>query len=227
MLKLALVGKNISHSQSPFIYKKLFSNSVQYDLIDIQKREELPSLEDLERDYDGVSVTSPYKRDYLDQVNVDKLAQDLGAINCISFQQSRPEGTNTDYWAIKEIFTTLEDERSIETIFILGSGVMSTTTQFFFDNAKIIYKVLSRKSGDEMAHRDFSRYENSLIINTCSRKFKFSGRINETSLFWDYNYSFAPHQSHFDKNSQELLYRDGYNLLYVQAKYSVRFWKFQ
>ena len=115
-----------------FIYKKLFTFPIQYDLIDIQRREELPPLGDLERAYRGVSITSPYKTDYLDQVNVDKLAKNLGAINCISFQQARPEGTNTDYLAIREIFTTLKDERSIENIFILGSGVMSKNNAIFF-----------------------------------------------------------------------------------------------
>ena len=226
MVKLALIGKNIAHSQSPSTYEKLLTFPVQYDLINIQKREELPPLEKLGESYEGVNITSPYKQDYLSQVDVDKLAKNLGAINCISFQQSRPQGTNTDYWAIRDIFRTLKDERIIENIFILGSGVMSKTTQFFFDNHHIMYKVLSRKSGDEMSHRDFSAYRNSLIINTCSRNFEFSGHLNETSLFWDYNYAFSPHQSYFDKNNQEFLYRDGYDLLYIQAKYSVYFWKF-
>lgn len=226
MVKLALIGKNITHSRSPSVYKKLLSFPVQYDLIDVQRREELPSLADLMKVYSGINITSPYKLDYFNLVSVDKRVQYLGAINCISFQQTRPQGTNTDYFAIGDIFCTLKSERLIKKIFILGSGVMSKTTQFFFDVHHIPYQVLSRKSGDDIANQDFSADENSLIINACSREFEFSGQVNKTSLFWDYNYSFKIHQSYFEQNDQAFLYIDGHDLLCTQAKYAVYFWKF-
>ena len=223
VFKLALIGKNISHSLSPGIYKKIIGNSIKYDLIDIKKEEELPRLDELKKIYRGINITTPYKKSYLNQVDTDDLSSQLGAINCISFK-SDTKGTNTDYFAVRDIFYDLKNKYLIENIFILGGGIMSQITQFFFDYNSLDYKVFSRQSGNNIAQMDFSDHRNSLIINTCSREFEFSGQINKTSIFWDYNYSFRPHQSYFDQNDQSFLYQDGHDLLYAQAKYSTYFW---
>ena len=221
--KLALIGKNISHSQSPEIYKKIIRDTIEYDLIDIGNEKELPSLEELKKIYQGINITTPYKENYVGQVDIDPFFDKLGAINCISFEK-KIRGTNTDYLAVRDIFYDIQKEHLIEHIFILGSGIMSKITQFFFDCNKLNYQIFSRKLGNDIEKIDFSAYKHSLVINACSREFEFSGRINETSIFWDYNYSFGPHQSYFDQNGQASLYRDGHDLLYTQAKYSAYFW---
>ena len=223
MLKIALIGKGIGHSKSPEIYQELIKKSFEYDLIDIAAQKDLPSLEELRKEYLGINITSPYKKYYFSRVKVNKLSQGLKAINCISFINGAG-GTNTDYLAIRDIFLYFRKKYLIKKIFILGSGVMSKITQYFLSENFIPYEVISREFKLDMNKIDLSNYENSLVINTCSRDFIFSGKINDTSLFWDYNYSFEPHKKHFDKNSQLKSYFDGYNLLYIQAKYSVSFW---
>ncbi|MCY4643658.1 MAG: hypothetical protein OXB88_03480 [Bacteriovoracales bacterium] len=225
MIKLALVGKNISHSKSHLVYKKIFSEDIHYDLIDVRKEKELPPIRNLMKIYHGINITSPYKKSYFDEITVDNTAKKIGAINCISFQP-HPYGSNTDYFAIRDIFYQLKKTYLISHIFILGDGVMSKTTQYFFKFNDISYKVLSRKSGDNIKQVDFSGFDNSLVINTCSRDFEFLGKINKTSLFWDYNYSFDPHKLYFEKNDQLLLYKDGFDLLSIQAEYCLSFWGF-
>ncbi len=59
--KLALIGKNISHSKSPEIYNKLLNNQVEYTLLDCDTVDAIPSLDELMKKFDGVSITSPYK----------------------------------------------------------------------------------------------------------------------------------------------------------------------
>ena len=41
-IKLALLGKGISHSKSPEIYRRLISGSVQYDLLDVANEADIP-----------------------------------------------------------------------------------------------------------------------------------------------------------------------------------------
>ena len=42
MIKLALLGKNISHSKSPEIYKTILKSNFSYDLIDCESIEMTP-----------------------------------------------------------------------------------------------------------------------------------------------------------------------------------------
>ena len=67
-VKLALIGSNIAHSKSQDMYEKILKQSINYDLIDVPKNE-LPTLIDLAAQYDGVSITAPYKKDYLDKIS--------------------------------------------------------------------------------------------------------------------------------------------------------------
>src|SRR5690606_17249797 len=93
-LHLALIDKNIQHSLSKSIYEKILGKEIEYDLLDIEDEERLPKLESL-RKYDGVSITSPYKRHYLKACNVDKKIKEIGAINCIKKIGDQFEATNT------------------------------------------------------------------------------------------------------------------------------------
>ena len=226
VIRLALVGKDIAHSGSPALYQKLLPFPLAYDLVDIKSRRGLPSLAELSRTYRGVNVTSPYKADYFSQARVDSFCQRLGAINCIAFRPGGFLATNTDYFAIRDIFYQLQSQREIREIFILGDGQMSKITQFFFRQNGIAHSIYSRKRGDDMAKMDFAPYPNALVINACSRGFVFSGQMSESSLFWDYNYSHSAQEVYFEQNGCDRLYQDGGELLAAQAKYAIHFWRF-
>ncbi len=58
MHKLALIGKSIQHSRSPDIYKKLIGTLIQYDLLDYQHPNEIPSVDTLFKEYIGISITN-------------------------------------------------------------------------------------------------------------------------------------------------------------------------
>jgi len=68
MNKFALVGKDISHSRSPEMYRKLISSDVKYDLLDYQSDLDIPTAVELLSKYDGINITSPYKKNFLNQV---------------------------------------------------------------------------------------------------------------------------------------------------------------
>jgi shikimate dehydrogenase len=230
MHKLALIGKNIQHSRSPDIYKKLVGPLIQYDLLDYQFTNEIPTAESLFKDYIGISITSPYKKHFLSQVHLSKMAQKLGAINCLVKRGEEILGENTDYLAIVEILSRYKNNYGNLAVIILGDGVMSEVTQIALSELNIDHKVYSRKSHPDLVglnlqecfDRDFKFSGKPIIINTCAREFIYRGICPQNALFWDYNYEFAPHQEEIPKRVES--YVDGMEMLTIQAQLALVFW---
>jgi shikimate dehydrogenase len=231
MIKLALIGKNIQHSKSPEIYQELMSKKIQYDLLDFQKSSDIPSAAELLLKYDGISITSPYKKHFLSEITLTNEVNLLGAINCLRIKNGVIAGENTDYLAIIEIVNEWIKIHKHLNIIILGDGVMSNVTQLALrkSNAQS-FKVYSRKTTNnfdqlnvmEIFQTEFSTAGQNIIINTCSREYVFKGILDEKTIFWDYNYNLDQHSQYFSsKNSN---YIDGLSLLKLQAHYALAFW---
>ena len=125
MLKLALVGKNIQHSKSPDIYRGFLGNDIQYDLLDFAHQKDIPRASELLALYQGVSITSPYKKHFLSEIQMSPEVSLLGAVNCLRLKEGIIEGENTDYLAIDSIILAwIKDFKKINVI-IMGDGVMS------------------------------------------------------------------------------------------------------
>lgn len=223
MRKLALIGKGISHTKSPEMYRKIFKSPVDYYVLDFESTEKIPSAVSLLKSFEGISITSPYKEHFLDEVKLDSHTQKLGAINCLFQKDSEVHGANTDYLAIVDILKKDLQSRDLE-IIVLGDGVMSRVLQTALQELAISYKVYSRKNDPLFFKRDFSREFNkancSMIINTCAREYVFKSPISSETIFWDFNYQFAPHE-HL---KGQCFYRDGLEMLYRQALYATVIW---
>lgn len=223
MIKLALLGKDISHSLSPDLYKEIYKNqTIDYQLIDIKHINFLPSLKVLMNDLDGLSITSPYKEVYLSEVIIeDSVISALKAVNCIGKKLDKFYATNTDYTALLELVPEKVENRRIV---ILGDGVMSRLIESVCRIRGISFEIRSRKL-DPIKFNSFSNGEivdeNSLIINCCSRAYSFKGKLGYGSHFWDLNYRHQEHQHYFDTLPT---YTDGYSLLKLQAEHAAAFW---
>jgi shikimate dehydrogenase len=230
MIKLGLVGKNIQHSKSPEIYRRLINGPLEYDLLDYSSDDDIPSATKLLSLYRGISITSPYKKHFLNEVKLTEQAKILGAINCLKFENGNIIGENTDYMAIVDILKNWQTQFQQLNVVILGDGVMSKITQIALDNLKIEYRVLSRKLIDsfdqinleEYFIKNFDDSSQSLIINTCAREYVYRGKVSKNSIFWDYNYNFTPHLSALPLQLKQ--YSDGYEMLELQARYALVFW---
>jgi shikimate dehydrogenase len=230
MIKLALIGKNIQHSRSPEIYKKLLKKEIQYDLLDFDNSSMIPTVTELFEIYDGISITSPYKKHFLDSVSITEKVKQLGAINCLAKKNDMIFGENTDYLAIIDILNKLNSLYGKLDVVILGDGVMSYVLQNALGELLIPFKVLSRKSTDSLAQLnidlefrlDPNNSFQKIVINTCAREFIFSGAIGNNTIFWDFNYNFAPHRDLVD--AKGIQYIDGSELLELQARYALSFW---
>jgi shikimate dehydrogenase len=225
-MRYALIGKDISHSRSPELYKKLISPNIQYDLIDIPNAHDLPQLDDLSKIYTGINITSPYKRSYFSSVVIQgEGVKELGAINTLCFSNQRWMGTNTDLLAVQEILQNLSLAHDRLNILVLGSGVMAQVTLLAAKNLNLNCQVIDRQAGltSESDLRPFySQGKFNIIINACSRAFVFNGAINSDTLFWDFNYNFIPHQSTLPLKVSS--YLDGQELLELQAQKAAAFW---
>ncbi|RLA64973.1 MAG: hypothetical protein DRQ88_10010 [Epsilonproteobacteria bacterium] len=225
MITLGLIGKNIKHSKSSEIYEALLNKKVKYTIYDYPTTLEIPTLDKIFKENLGLSITSPYKRFFLDQVEI--VGPDLNAINCIKKSGETYLATNTDYFALSDMIDDFSKEFKELYFVILGDGVMSQVTSKLLENKQISFKSLSRKTTPNFKNLDIPEEIGAvegqvIVVNSCSRDFSFNGRLSKDYLFWDYNYNFLPHQRSIP--TKVLRYIDGLSLLKLQAKYAIKFW---
>ncbi len=223
MMRLGLIGKKIQHSMSPTIYKDLINTPFKYDLLDIDTLDLMPTLKDLSKNYDGVNITSPYKKYYVKEVILSEFAKKLNSINCLKFRNGLVYGENTDYLAARDLLKFYLENSSPKKVFVLGDGVMSNLIQHLLREEGKVFEVFSRKGNVDFYALDFTKLSDSktLIINTCSREYVFNSPINNAFIFWNLNYNQKEIESKFHEYSN---YVDGLSLLKLQAKYAVDFW---
>jgi len=218
----ALIGKNISHSNSENVYKELLETKyLSYTLLDYSSEDSIENIKTNLEKYSYISITSPYKKFFFKNVDtVEPLVKDLGSVNCIKLLNDEVIGTNTDFFAIKEIISSLVKD-NVSNILILGDGTMSGLVQYILSTFKIDFKVLSRKN-NQLENLSENIVENSLIINTCARSYSPKFKTTSSCTFWDFNYN----QEYAEElNTNKFInYYDGLLMLTLQAKYALSFW---
>ena len=129
------------------------------------------------------------------------------------------KGTLTDRDAFIDIFNkeyknlVLNHDYKLN---ILGDGNMAKMILNYLNESSVKYNQYSRKkkSLDSLEFDD-----GDIVINTCGRDYQFSGEISKSTFFWDFNYNHS--NSYLNSYCN---YRDGFELLNLQAKYAVDFW---
>lgn len=228
-MRLALLGYPISHSLSPKIYRDILGDTLEsYELLEIKDKNEIPSLKTLAEKLDGLSITAPHKRHFISEVTVTSPGvQKLGFINALSFNDGKVFGTNTDFLAAQEILERFQIQYPNLSLIILGSGAMSELAEVLATQLKINFVRLSRNQGLELTQINLNSYyqphEQTIVINTCARSFIYQGELHPSFIFWDFNYQFLPHQNTLP--SKVMSYVDGQEMLHLQARAALKFWK--
>ena len=122
--KLALIGKDVSKSDSPAIHEfitKHFGNNIKYDRISLNEREFEEKIEGILAEYDGINVTIPYKLSimlHLKDKEGDAVSFGVvNTVNCIT-----RVGYNTDGLG----FTLLLKDNNVDVngkrVLLLGAG---------------------------------------------------------------------------------------------------------
>jgi shikimate dehydrogenase len=163
MDKFALIGEKLSHTFSPFIHKEILKHiglDGKYEVLEYSK-DNLPNIvSNLKyKLYRGVNVTIPYKTDiipYLDSISLE--AQDIGAINTISFLGISAIGYNTDYFGFGKLLNFNKIDIKGKTALILGTGGASRAVKKYLEDNQI--KTIKFVSTDtEHAKSKFYGYE--------------------------------------------------------------------
>ena len=228
-MKLGLLGYPIEHSLSPKLYKEFLGSELEsYQMFSCEKETKIPSLEYFEHHLDGLNITSPYKKHFIDKIVIESpLVKKIGAVNTLVFNNGITLGTNTDVLAVQDILTRYKKQFPKLKILLLGSGVMANMTELVANDLHISLQKFSRKTHSDISKLDLSVHQEpghqNLIINACSRDFIYQGKLSGEEIFWDYNYSFLPHQNTLP--SQVISYQDGQEMLELQAKAAIHFWK--
>ncbi|MAZ48789.1 MAG: hypothetical protein CME65_09505 [Halobacteriovoraceae bacterium] len=219
---LALVGHPVAHSESPNIYERIFDKSISYDLLDFPLSQNIPSAQILLEKYDGISITSPYKQHFLNEVETQ--GEYKNALNTLYKSDDKLLGVNTDYIGCSQILDEVYKRQTFSTAIILGDGSMSHMLQQILKNFDSKVICLSRRQ-DNLDHLDQVIDEcstHSLVINSCSREYIFRFNVAKELVVWDLNYN-SESKAWFRK-FPNIEFMDGIDLLERQAKNAVSFW---
>lgn len=179
MKNYALIGRHLGHSFSQRWFETLFA---QLGLSGYTYRlAEMPDLDGLrqwvaDNRISGFNVTVPYKQSVMSLLDaVDATAAAVGAVNCVTVEDGRLVGHNTDCQAFRETFrealpvphTALQGE-----VLVLGTGGAARAVAYALGELGIKYLFVSRHpdqhrnaiSYDEAADR-LQAQEATVIVN--------------------------------------------------------------
>ena len=123
-MKYGLIGEKLGHSFSVEIHQKI--GLYEYELCPL-KREELADFL-TKKDFCGINVTIPYKKDvipYLDSLS--PAARLCGAVNTVVKREGRLLGDNTDFYGMQCCLERAGIDLKGKDVLILGSGGTSGT----------------------------------------------------------------------------------------------------
>lgn len=124
MLKLAVIGKDVSKSTSPQIHNFIAAElglEISYEKISVPEAEFEAKIEGLLNEYDGLNVTIPYKLSIIPHLNrVEGDASVFGAVNTVV--TSTLTGYNTDGLGFKQMLEAAGVDVAGQRVLLLGAG---------------------------------------------------------------------------------------------------------
>lgn len=162
-----LLGKNISYSFSKKYFeekfKKLFLKDHSYNFFDISEIESLKSVTE-NPNLVGMNVTIPYKQaiiPFLDELSPEALQ--IGAVNCVSFQNGKKIGYNTDAFGFEKTLLIHKKEYHKKAL-IIGDGGAAKAVRYILDKHNIEHQTVSRKSEINFENLSEELVKDSLLV---------------------------------------------------------------
>jgi len=173
MRTFGLIGFPLTHSFSVRYFTEKFKEENITDTVylnfPIESIEDFPALIKQEN-MAGINVTIPYKQqviEYLDEL--DSVAEEIGAVNLIKFQNGKSKGYNTDAHGFRESLKNFIGERKLKAL-VIGTGGSSKAVSFALKEMGIEFNFVSRrKTSDVLVYSDLDATilnNHLLIINT-------------------------------------------------------------
>lgn len=170
-----IIGKKLSHSYSAILFEQQFGKKIPFQLIELEKIndlldfiEEIPTIK-------GFSVTIPYKKEIIPFISeLDEVAQACGSVNTVKIDRSNNKmkliGYNTDVFGFSESYKTIIPS-IIKNALVLGTGGASTAVSFALKKMNIETTFVShtKKSSDTISYPELTPdmiSKHKLIVNT-------------------------------------------------------------
>lgn len=136
-LRLGLVGKDVSKSDSEKIHKFILSKwgvECEYQRFSVAPNEFDNAMRALLGDFDGFNITIPYKRDvfeYLDEITGDAVS--CGSVNTVVCATRK--GYNTDGVGFLQMLSLANIDTKGKKVLVLGAGGSGRSTAVALKNA--------------------------------------------------------------------------------------------
>ena len=136
-IKLGLIGDNITRSKSPRLHRaagKMAGLDVTYDRLipkDLGLSFEETFAQARDAGFRGINVTYPYKEVAAQMVTItDPTVAAIGAVNTVVFDDSSPQGFNTDYSGFKRAYRSVMGNTAPGTVCLIGTGGVGKAVAF-------------------------------------------------------------------------------------------------
>lgn len=161
-----LIGEKLGHSYSKIIHEML--GRYEYDLLSLN-REELNNFIS-SREFNGLNITIPYKKAVIPYCDlISPLAQEIGSVNTLYFQDGKLCGTNTDYQGFLYAAQSAGISFAGKKVLILGNGGTSLTARKAVrdSGASSIFITTRRNEEGCLSYEDLKNHRDAeIIINT-------------------------------------------------------------
>ncbi|MDE7379742.1 MAG: shikimate dehydrogenase [Clostridia bacterium] len=153
MIKLAVIGKDVSQSTSPQIHNFIASElnlEISYERISIPESEFEDRIEKLLAEYDGLNVTIPYKLSiipHLQKTVDDALA--FGAVNTVLTKTLT--GYNTDGLGFMQMLSSEGVQVAGQKVLLLGAGGAGRSVAKKLSDAGAYVQVYDRNEANAQA----------------------------------------------------------------------------
>lgn len=161
-MQCGLLGRKLGHSYSPQIHKMLGNYS--YCLFEIEPENLSAFLS--ERNFSGLNVTIPYKKEVIPYCDVlSDRAKKLGAVNTLVCRDGKLIGHNTDYFGFLSMVQRSGISVDGKKVLVLGSGGASTTAVAVLQELGANVTVISRTGPDNYSNLD-KHTDTAVIVNS-------------------------------------------------------------
>lgn len=244
MKRFGLIGYPLSHSFSKKYFEEKFRKEGLadhfYDTFPLENIKGFPELIRKEKELLGLSVTIPHKESvipFLDEL--DPVAIEIGAVNCIKIVNGKLKGHNTDAFGFRQSIRPFLDTNHTRAL-IFGTGGASKAVAYVLKNLGIdiwfVTRTKNNSSGNSLTYEEL----NEQIIGACKLLVNCTpvgmspnndkllplpySAITPQHLAYDLIYN--PAETLFLKKAKEqgALISNGFNMLCFQADEAWRIW---
>jgi shikimate dehydrogenase len=244
MKQLGLIGYPLSHSFSKKYFdekfQKLGLTNFSFSVFSMENVNQFPVLLNEHKNLIGLSVTIPHKEtiiNFLDEL--DEVAKEIGAVNCIKITNGKLKGYNTDALGFKQSLRPFLDVNHTKAL-IFGTGGASKAVAYVLKKLNIDVWFVTREKKENLENSFTYEELNEDIVAACKllvnttpvgmypNEHEFPvlpyNAITPQHLAYDLTYN--PTETLFlqKAKAQGALISNGYNMLCFQADEAWRIW---